>query len=393
GGAGQEDGVPLDMTVNVTIVGALGWNRGRDALRVVGGSAGYATGAEAGTDKMVGAGQTGSSSNATVSALAVPALFGVVIRSGFRAPLLLLDSVDACDPFTISLPPVLLNPLADDDVTTAKPSDKRTMVGDARVASAQVHEDYEDDEDDEDLQDNVVPDFNNPWDIPVSGRRFPRRRSRLSDFLHDGTAIPPMLRRSMDPSTSAFTTDTLTNWFALVPRGNCPFDVKVLNAQLAGFAGAIIYNNGSAYLPAPDSSSSSNGGGAPPPDLPVRMSANSLGARVVSTTAMFLTSRDASRIRAYNPVPSPTGPPLALLAHFGPDSWPSDGWGGVGGSGGGGPNGGFLPNLGYTLYGLIADLAFLAVTVFCLGVVFTSACLAVGMARNYVVHGRFFVIV
>lgn len=37
--------------------------------------------------------------------------------------------------------------------------------------------------------------------------------------------------------------DPRTPTFALIARGNCLFDVKVLNAQLAGFSGAIVFNN------------------------------------------------------------------------------------------------------------------------------------------------------
>lgn len=37
----------------------------------------------------------------------------------------------------------------------------------------------------------------------------------------------------------------ITNWFALIKRGNCNFDVKVRNAQNSSFALAIVYNNNS----------------------------------------------------------------------------------------------------------------------------------------------------
>ncbi|KAI9203870.1 uncharacterized protein BJ171DRAFT_599769 [Polychytrium aggregatum] len=50
-------------------------------------------------------------------------------------------------------------------------------------------------------------------------------------------------------------------WLALVMRGKCPFDVKVLNIQKAGFAGAVIYNDGRRSLSGID--------------LPVRMAASS----------------------------------------------------------------------------------------------------------------------
>lgn len=38
------------------------------------------------------------------------------------------------------------------------------------------------------------------------------------------------------------------NWFALIKRGNCTFDVKVRNAQNSNYSLAIVYNINSSIV-------------------------------------------------------------------------------------------------------------------------------------------------
>jgi hypothetical protein len=74
-------------------------------------------------------------------------------------------------------------------------------------------------------------------------------------------------------------------FLGLVRRGNCPFDVKALNAKNAGLAGTIIYNtplttSGSSFI-----------------DIPVRMSTSFLSQhQLMETHAAFVTHSDATAL-------------------------------------------------------------------------------------------------
>ncbi|TPX64667.1 hypothetical protein SpCBS45565_g05693 [Spizellomyces sp. 'palustris'] len=69
--------------------------------------------------------------------------------------------------------------------------------------------------------------------------------------------------------------------YILIPRGHCPFDVKILNAQRAGFKGGIIYNIAT----------------SPYYDHPVRMSAVDATDDEVQIAALFVTDFDGQILR------------------------------------------------------------------------------------------------
>ena len=71
-----------------------------------------------------------------------------------------------------------------------------------------------------------------------------------------------------------------THWFAMIKRGGCAFDLKVFEAQKAGFAGVIIYTD---YSPGDFE------------EAPVRMSPHNVGS-LVSIPSMYLTFKDASSL-------------------------------------------------------------------------------------------------
>ncbi|KAJ3114671.1 hypothetical protein HDU96_001815 [Phlyctochytrium bullatum] len=316
-----EGRVPLDMTVNVTVLGGLHWSEGRTNLVL---------------DKNWKERKNNTDVDAPVSVLAVPALFGPVIKTAFKAPLLLLD-LDACDPFTISLPEV-----AELDMLSSSDSSK-SRVDDANSTSAQDKK-------------NVTK---------QSSTQTLHRRGGAGVFNETSSSNTAFV---MQPEARK------TKWFVLIPRGNCPFDVKVYHAQQAGFSGAIIYSN---HTPAANGT-----------DLPVRMSSNALGDRISLTSAMFVTNQDARKIidsSARNDFGSQHIPgPLWIT--LSPDSWPTAGWGG-------GVNNGVSGDLTRSLIGLVADLVFLTITVFVLSIAFMSLYLVINMIRNYMVHGSMFVVI
>ena len=73
----------------------------------------------------------------------------------------------------------------------------------------------------------------------------------LSFFVFAGGLIPPTgLRGRLRRAIPIDACEPLVNMatgpeplFAVVERGNCLFDVKVLNVQEAGYSAAIVFNN------------------------------------------------------------------------------------------------------------------------------------------------------
>ncbi|KAJ3388968.1 hypothetical protein HDU84_009292 [Entophlyctis sp. JEL0112] len=189
------------------------------------------------------------------------------------------------------------------------------------------------------------------------------------------------------PKSGNETVSLRADWYALVPRGNCPFDVKIFNAKTAGFAGIIIHNKGTLQSV----------------DVPVRMSPNKLGAQVTEIRAMFVTQRDGNilvkeAIAAATqsvektgslPIPAAAGGYVIgapLLISLAPEDWPLDGWG----SGG---NGGFkVKRQVFNALSFIANLLFLVGVFVFFGGTSTAACLFITMIRNYFADGRMFVV-
>ncbi|KAJ3112010.1 hypothetical protein HDU96_005054 [Phlyctochytrium bullatum] len=338
GSTDLDTNVPLDMTLNLTVVGNLHWSEPRTHLVLQPKTRSTQPGPE----------------EPPVSVLAVPALFGPVIKTSFKAPLLVLD-LDACDPFTIVLPEVAgIN--EPETTTTTSPSS----------ASAPP------------TPKPAVETFNSTTVSPHNATHLQAEATAgINKTVH-------VLNRRGGPVAGDDASDTAfwfqpdtrrTKWFVMIPRGNCPFDVKIYHAQQAGFSGAIVY-------------SSSPPAGGSFADLPVRMSQNALGDRISFTSAMFLTHHDANKLIRASAMSFVGGQsvPQPLLIRVSPDTWPAFGWGNAAKTGSSG-------ELTQSLLGMAADLLFLSVTVFVLSVAFMSFYLAINMIRNYLVHGSMFVVI
>lgn len=65
----------------------------------------------------------------------------------------------------------------------------------------------------------------------------------------DGTGVTGNLVASVPADACAAITNNVTGQTALIVRGTCSFKTKVLNAQLAGATGVIIYNNAATGSP------------------------------------------------------------------------------------------------------------------------------------------------
>ncbi|KAJ3214689.1 hypothetical protein HDU67_001337 [Dinochytrium kinnereticum] len=253
------------MTINVTVLGGLHWD-------------------DANTNLVLDPSwRAPENEEKGVSVLAVPALFGPVLKSAGFVPLLILD-VDACDPFTIILPNVV--GVSDFDFETSDASSTRRKHDTNKKTSARVNAT---------LSENSTS---------VISQRKSRLHQNSGGFPASSEEIPK------DPAFAMYPTTKPSKWFALIPRGNCPFDTKIYNAQQAGFSGAIVYNNGSFTSP----------------DIPVRMSPNYVGDQVTVTTAMYMTHFDSAKLikASWNFDRHFASP---LLVHAAPDVWPATGWG------------------------------------------------------------------
>ncbi|KAJ3094661.1 hypothetical protein HDU97_007727 [Phlyctochytrium planicorne] len=335
------DGISFDTTINITVLGSLHWNEVRSKLKM-----------DTNWRRPEGV---------EMSVLAVPALFGPVVKNAERVPILMLESVDACDPFTILLPDVEVGDLRWNGslpVPVPVPVQTVAMKSGNGVGT----------------NGTIVAESKN-----VNGTKV-----ALGSMLGNGTGSSNHTLNHRGGTVPQDDSDTFilqpdpkrTRWFALIPRGNCPFDVKIYHAQSAGFSGAIIYNNFS----------------TPGPDLPVRMSGNTLGDRISFTTAMFLTNKDGTSLQkaAVSRVGSGGQTVFSpLLVSIAPDAWPSNGWGNGGSGVSGRPTGG----LGHSIAALITDLVILSISIFVVGIAFMSFYLVISMIRNYLVHGSMFVVV
>ncbi|KAI9366090.1 hypothetical protein DFJ73DRAFT_807076 [Zopfochytrium polystomum] len=312
----------------------------------------------------------------------------------FAAPLIVLDE-DACSPFTFSLPDALLHLPADrvnkhaKAVTAAAAAEMPPSTpGDVQFASKS-------------------PAMVDPASISAPATDVKHTvggssNQLTAEHLHVGPEAATAASSSHSKGR-AFVAVQLGNWYGLVQRGNCPFDVKVLNAQRAGLAGVIIYNS---VLAAARSR-----------DQPVRMSSNAVGGEITETHASFLTNYDAQCIinaasstgegnhsshgvmNTFGrfPLTGVRTHPRLLLVSLSTDAWPRNGW--------------FSPAFDplntnsvikpvgtaanvnkLSAVSMVADIVLIAVILLTSTALCFIACILIALLRNYFCHGRLFVV-
>ncbi|KAJ3263274.1 hypothetical protein HDU77_010972 [Chytriomyces hyalinus] len=380
------NGVSLDSTMNITVLGNRSiFYPGTETLRAQRDEkkSGF-------QEKTRTLDNTSHQTGRVASVLAVPALFGKPMNTRrIVAPLLVLD-IDACTPFSATFPNQkewvknigqlddqlnrqslqksagesgflenVQSFLGSDQAGTNKNSSKRTQT-------------------------KKRPAFQFFSSVP----RF-QRQNRVN-YLPSSSLVEPKSDAIVAPLPEP---NNSTQWYALISRGNCPFDVKIRNAEVAGFSGIIIYNRVARGVV----------------DVPVRMSANKLGAQVSQIRAMFLTQSDGNALvrsameagarmskkqlkrlfdepliagRSHGGV---VGSPLAVS--MAADEWPLDGWGSNGAGG---------IRMRKRVFSMMAVagnvILFVGVFMACGGLC-TAVCLFAMMIRNYFLYGRFFVLI
>ncbi|KAI8839521.1 hypothetical protein BJ741DRAFT_706943 [Chytriomyces cf. hyalinus JEL632] len=375
------NGVSIDSTMNITVLG----NRtifypGPGPFRAL--KNGKKVFEEMGSIHQNSSRQTGGTS----SVLAVPALFGKPMNTRrIIAPLLVLD-IDACTPFSATFPNQkewVKNIVQLDDhlswLSSRKASMKKSESGILEYIQSQLR--------------NGQAKRKNGSKQPQAAFKF---FSSIPKFQRQTRVkympSPSLVEHKSDAAVSNAEPNS-TQWYALISRGNCPFDVKIHNAELAGFSGIIIYNRVARGVV----------------DVPVRMSANKLGSQVSQIRAMFLTQSDGnalvrSAIEAGSHMSKKqlqrlsdepviagrsrggvVGAPLAVS--MAADEWPLNGWGANGA-------GGFRMRRRVSSAMSVAGNGVLFVGVFmACGGLCTAVCLFAMMIRNYFLYGRFFVLI
>ncbi|KAJ3414974.1 hypothetical protein HDV05_005805 [Chytridiales sp. JEL 0842] len=201
-----------------------------------------------------------NSSSPALSVLGVPALFGTQVEDNILVGLLDIES-DACEPFEFKRPRVGVN-----------------SVSDERLKGLQLG-----------------------W--------TPKKKKMYNGGKDVENQPSPMHR----PTTFE------VPYFALIRRGNCPFDVKALNAKNAGFDGSVIYNS---PLSGPVSSIHVH------EDIPVRMSTSFLSQyQLEETHSSFLSNADATKILSeISPFQNDGEVYKIVLISYRPYPWPKA-WG------------------------------------------------------------------
>ncbi|KAJ3120793.1 hypothetical protein HK100_012645 [Physocladia obscura] len=360
------NGVSLDSTMNITAVENMGFFLSNPNST---------TGIPKGDAKKQDSWNTLAKylSESQPSVLAVPALFGRPMNAKrVLAPLVALK-IDACHPFSANFP-------------NHKPWINSISVANAKIGANRDHGN-------EDA--NI---FEYIWTYVVSFFKFDSNdlSTRPKDLTTSKIISNSDKISHNNITANAPHTTTPVVWYALVARGNCPFDVKILNAENAGFGGIIIQNK----IP--------RGGGAPA-DVPVRMSANKVGGQVSEIRAMFVTQHDGDALinhairtatvfgAAFIDAELFDTPPFLgngneiigapIVVALGLDAWPADGWG---------PSGAGGLKIRKNVFAAImvaGNILFVVGVFMALGGICTAMCLFAMMVRNYVVHGRAFVLV
>ncbi|KAJ3106678.1 Peptide-methionine (S)-S-oxide reductase [Phlyctochytrium planicorne] len=368
---------PMDVAMNVTVLGGLHWNENKLMLD--------------------------PSWRWSVSVLAVPGMFGRVVKELERVPLFILDSIDGCHPFTIALPEV------DIGIAGVVGSTKVKADPEARGNSTKSHPEHAAIHNERHRQQphvhrrasghsNHTVVVSLTTTIPsrmkhmnataVTSVHIPAPTAAAFKTAHNST-ITPRPPHVAPPAIQVFhfpnffiSPSPSTNWYALLPRGNCPFDVKVLNAQAAGFSGVIIHNNSSGQ------------------DVPVRMSGHTVGDRISTAAALFLTNRDGMSIKAAALAHDSANTPgvrraayAPLLLTISPDAWPNNSWGTEGvPKMSPDPSNSTPQTLNPPLSTIITDIVFLFLAVILVWIALMSFYLSICLAWNYFVHGSFVII-
>ncbi|KAI9351402.1 hypothetical protein BDR26DRAFT_1003391 [Obelidium mucronatum] len=381
------NGVSLDSTMNLTVLGDLNLygdltvkNETSDSIALLtGGNKKAASKKGSNWKNSVTSNSYWKSTKQTAdyhntnnpSILAVPALFGKPMNQNrIIAPLLVLD-LDACHPFEVSFP-----------------DHKEWVRNLPHSTQSYKHQTKQYDEESsvgllESMKEWIISylRFDNPEEPLTSHSRL---QSKKQGIESDAKQFHTHSALYSGPPT----------WYALVSRGNCPFDVKILNAELAGFGGIIIHNRIAKHM-----------GGV---DVPVRMSPNKLGNQVNDIRAMFATQHDGdklvfSALERVSTLPKHilddlydepiiknlnggiVGVPLIVSLEL--DVWPVDGWGSTG------AGGLKMRRRVFNAISFIGNLLFFVGVFMAFGGICTAFCLLAMMIRNYFIHGRMFVLV
>ncbi|KAJ3087916.1 hypothetical protein HK102_009992 [Quaeritorhiza haematococci] len=216
------------------------------------------------------------------SPLAIPAMFGAVLDSPQTVPVLVLETVDACRPFEVDLPNLTQSEMR----VLRMQRQMQQEAGPHHMGGMAM------------MKRDRNQYYNDDWGYPRPGSsesedsadenngKRPTGENNGEDSSSSSSSMSPktfsVMAWGSTPAQGGEEHGISVPWIAVIPRGNCAFDVKAYHTQAAGFAGMIIYNNGSIVT--------AQG------DVPVRMAANSLGA-YVDILSMFVTHMDGMELR------------------------------------------------------------------------------------------------
>lgn len=356
------------------------------------------------------------------SALAVPALVGGVVQTAsFVAPMIILRG-DACTPlkgddlvFPDAIVPFRVKNVEDNISSRSSGEGDDEMMKRRRLLRR--HKDgteketltfYAFENDCEEGCDEIDGDDNETQSDDAivregesKDKEFGFSSSTQAANIPQKTLPVPDSSSSAPASRSAYRLD---NWYALVQRGNCPFDVKIYHAQQAGLAGVIVHN-GAGIETIKTAAAGSVG------DLPVRMSANSLGDRISNIHALFMTYGAVERIKTFlgEAAAAAIAPRFDdgwvgdfavatryLLISLSMDDWPRNGWADTSSSSATSAEGSYsivrASLFSPTLASIVSDILFLLLILFASSTLCLFVALLMVSLRNWFIHGRLFAI-